>query len=419
LPYLDYPEDRSQPNFRVSFTTLVFPLDLSYRRSLVELRRYLIVMSTAIPEDMPAMEPPDGQVSNFDDPPSLHAWTLGVGITCMALMTLAVAIRTYTKAIILREMRHEDYVALVALVGFLAWGAIYIYLSSIGLTRDLWNIRAMDMSYLLYMANVFQIVYPIAMGAAKYFICVQLKRIFCPSQSSRTAAWWALQSLIVATIMYYISCFFTFLFQCTPREKIWNPAIDGTCIDNNAGVLSAGLINLILDLGILIVPCWALWHLQLPMKRKLGAISIFAVGVFTCAIAAAGVAYRIPLLTEANQTAEIARVGLWTFAELAGTMIVGCMPMFPRFYEHSIIVQGPTSIFRSVKSLLSTSSQITRETQVSKGSQFSKGSRANKSTDRIVITSQFTMEDTRNESDYIELRDSEQQKSNWRTFDAV
>jgi hypothetical protein len=254
LPYVDYPEDRSQPYFRVSFTTLVFPLDLSYRRSLVELRRYLIVMSTAIPEDMPAMEPPDGQVSNFDDPPSLHAWTLGVGITCMALMTLAVAIRTYTKAIILREMRHEDYVALVALVGFLAWGAIYIYLSSIGLTRDLWNIRAMDMSYLLYMANVFQIVYPIAMGAAKYFICVQLKRIFCPSQSSRTAAWWALQSLIVATIMYYISCFFTFLFQCTPREKIWNPAIDGTCIDNNAGVLSAGLINLILDLGGAQVP---------------------------------------------------------------------------------------------------------------------------------------------------------------------
>jgi hypothetical protein len=33
----------------------------------------------------------------------------------------------------------------------------------------------------------------------------------------------------------------------------------------------------------------------------------------TCAIAAAGVAYRIPLLREQNQTKAIADVGLWTY----------------------------------------------------------------------------------------------------------
>jgi hypothetical protein len=154
----------------------------------------------------------------------------------------------------------------------------------------------MDMSYLLFvgvfdvpfdigrltwskMANIFQLVYPVAMGAAKYFVCVQLKRIFCPHSSLRSAVWWALHGLIAASIMYYISCFFTFLFQCVPREKIWNPAVEGKCIDNNAGVLSAGLINLILDVGILIVPCWAIWHLQMPMQRKMGAVSIFAVGI--------------------------------------------------------------------------------------------------------------------------------------------
>lgn len=117
------------------------------------------------------------------------------------------------------------------------------------------------------------------MGAAKYFICVQLKRIFCPPGSSKGKVWWALQILIAATVGYYISCFFTFLFQCIPREKIWHPMVEGRCIDNKGGVLSAGLINLILDLGLLLVPCWAIWHLQMPLKRRLGAISIFSVGV--------------------------------------------------------------------------------------------------------------------------------------------
>ncbi|ROV89136.1 hypothetical protein VSDG_08882 [Cytospora chrysosperma] len=67
-------------------------------------------------EDIPVILPPKGTTSNFDDPPSFHAWTLGVGITCMAVMTIAVSVRTYTKVSILRQMRHEDYVALFAMV---------------------------------------------------------------------------------------------------------------------------------------------------------------------------------------------------------------------------------------------------------------------------------------------------------------
>ncbi|KAH8594969.1 putative integral membrane protein PTH11 [Bisporella sp. PMI_857] len=326
------------------------------------------------PKEMSAMPPPLGIESNFDNPPSLHAWTLGVGITCMALMTLAVSIRTYTKAVILRDMKHEDYVAIFALVGFLAWGGIYIYLSAIGLTRDLWNIRAIDMPHILYLCNVFQVIYPPAMGAAKYFICIQLKRIFCPQGLVRGAVWWALQILIGATFIYYVSCFFTFMFQCVPREKIWNPNIDGRCIDNQAGVLSAGLINLLLDLGLLIVPIWAIWHLQMPLNRKLGAITIFAVGIL--------------------------------FAELAGTMVVGCMPMFPRFYEHTRFLKGPLSSLQSLKSILSTRAQNSQDTKFSESSMPSR---------RIVVTSEFSRKDTVRNPDYIELRDGE----HWRSHGAV
>ncbi|KAG6358121.1 hypothetical protein INS49_014005 [Diaporthe citri] len=62
-----------------------------------------------IPEDMPVIPPPNGTTSNFDDPPSLYEATLGVGITSMVIMTVAVGIRTYTKAVILKDMKHEDY----------------------------------------------------------------------------------------------------------------------------------------------------------------------------------------------------------------------------------------------------------------------------------------------------------------------
>ncbi len=114
---------------------------------------------------------------------------------------------------------------------------------------------------------------------AKYFILVQLKRIFCP-RGNKSTVWWVIQILIAATVIYYISCFSTFLFQFIPREKIWNPTVDGKCVDNNAAILSAGLINLLLDLGILATPIWAICHLQMNMQRKLRVASIFAVGIW-------------------------------------------------------------------------------------------------------------------------------------------
>ncbi|KAK0615336.1 hypothetical protein B0T17DRAFT_497692 [Bombardia bombarda] len=270
----------------------------------------------SIPYDTPSIPPPPGIVSDFVDPPSYHAVTMGVGIASCVIMTVSVGIRTWTKAVILRDMRHEDYVALVALIGFLAWGIIYMYLSHLGLTRDLWNIRAVDLSYLLYLANVFQLVYPWAMLAAKYFVLIQLERIFCPS-GFKNSVYWIIKGMLAATFGYYIGCFFLFLFQCVPREKIWNPAIEGTCVNNNGAVLSAGLINLFLDLGILFVPIFAIWRLQMSIKRKLGVMSIFAVGI--------------------------------AFAELVGTIVVGCMPTFPRFFDYALKEGGPLSLFYSIR----------------------------------------------------------------------
>ena len=131
------------------------------------------------------------------------------------------------------------------------------------------------------MSNIYSILYAPSMGATKYFVCVQLRRIFCPHETSklRSPVWWALQALIVTNVLYYVIFFFTFVFQCIPRRKIWDPTVEGRCLDSNTNAFVGGVINLILDIGALIVPIWAIWHLQMTFKRKLGAVAIFATGI--------------------------------------------------------------------------------------------------------------------------------------------
>lgn len=117
------------------------------------------------------------------------------------------------------------------------------------------------------------------MGAAKYFVCVQLLRIFCPLGSRKTLVWWALNILITIIVSYYFSLFISFILQCIPREAIWNTAVQGRCVDTGAIAVSTGTMNLILDVVILCVPLWAIGNLHLSLKLKLGAASVFAVGI--------------------------------------------------------------------------------------------------------------------------------------------
>lgn len=128
------------------------------------------------------------------------------------------------------------------------------------------------MSYLAEITNA-----P-TMFAAKCSILFQFRRLFCTGQT-RDSIFWSIHVLIFLCAAYYISAIFTFTFQCIPREKTWNPFLDGQCIDVAAAIVVQGSINLFLDIGILITPLWAIWRLQLPMKRKLGISAVFGVGV--------------------------------------------------------------------------------------------------------------------------------------------
>lgn len=168
---------------------------------------------------------------------------------------------------------------------------------------------------------------------AKWSILFQFRRLFCTGQV-RDATFWSIHILIFLCAAYYFSAVFTFTFQCLPREKTWNPLLEGHCINVSAAIVSQGAANLLLDLGILITPIWAVWNLQLSLKHKIGVSAVFGVGLLTCAIAAVGVVVRIPLLEDKDPdlTWLITKVGIWTMVEYCGTIFVGCMPSFPRFF---------------------------------------------------------------------------------------
>lgn len=67
--------------------------------------------------DGPAAPPPDGEVSNFVDPPNNNGLAIGVMALCTAVVVICLAIRLYAKLGIIRKAQTQEYLILTAFVG--------------------------------------------------------------------------------------------------------------------------------------------------------------------------------------------------------------------------------------------------------------------------------------------------------------
>ena len=66
---------------------------------------------------------------------------------------------------------------------------------------------------------------------------------------------------------------------CMPVAKNWDSLIPGTCANQKMAYLFAGIVNLILDVGIITLPIPVLWRLQMPFGRKLSIAAMFGLGI--------------------------------------------------------------------------------------------------------------------------------------------
>lgn len=162
--------------------------------------------------------------------------------------------------------------------------------------------------------------------------------------------------LIWANLCFYLIATFMQIFQCIPREMIWNKFVkDGHCLPIAPTTLSTGVYNVGSDLIILILPLYTIWKLQMPLKSKIAVSAVFATGS-TCVepllfslpsrmlsnpynhsafVACVLRLYYNIKLTEfayVNEAPGILQVAIWTIAELAIGITWSCLPMVKKFF---------------------------------------------------------------------------------------
>lgn len=118
-----------------------------------------------------------------------------------------------------------------------------------------------------------ELLYVAAILSVKLSILALYRRIF---QDSRFRPWLYATGLIV--IAYSIASFFTFLLQCVPLDKGWDPTVKGTCLDLGLAFTVTGAVNIFTDVLILSLPLPSLLKLNMQTSGKIQVICMFLLG---------------------------------------------------------------------------------------------------------------------------------------------
>ncbi|KAF2965605.1 hypothetical protein GQX73_g7967 [Xylaria multiplex] len=161
---------------------------------------------------------------------------------------------------------------------FAAFTGVKLAANTYGQGQHQWNVSVTNLSHILLLANLLEILYGPTMFFAKYTVLRQIESIFYRHQQTTSA------------------------------------------------------INVVSDISILIIPTVAVWNLQLTPKKKLGVSVVFAVGIFACIACIVRLYYSVKLTQSEDATWHIEPVGSWALAEFTTVILVACFPMLPRLF---------------------------------------------------------------------------------------
>ncbi|KAF1951578.1 hypothetical protein CC80DRAFT_495977 [Byssothecium circinans] len=282
----------------------------------------------------PAAKPPPGVIPNFEDPEDSNKKITILCILAAVIGTPFVGIRLYTRWVLIRRVLFEDVCLLMgALLSGFGLELTVLRTMPLHYGAHQWNIPYKNLIKYLTLAHAATLMFNVIMLLLRLAIIVQIMRAFVPPRT-RNFTFWAACGLIVANVMFWATITMLEIFSCTPREKLWNPIVEGKCIDRHAYQVASAVMNMASEMLILLLPQRVIWNLSLTRTQRLGLSLLFALGIATIASSTLRLAYTIKLWPTNDITYFIADgITLWTIPEITCSLLVPCLPVIPQFIK--------------------------------------------------------------------------------------
>ncbi|KAI5467652.1 hypothetical protein BGZ63DRAFT_32648 [Mariannaea sp. PMI_226] len=86
---------------------------------------------------------------------------------------------------------------------------------------------------------------------------------------------------IVLVFLGHLGCTLSLVFACKPVSRSWNPLSEGVCLAPGPSFTGYAVVTIISDIVVALLPVPVLVKLEIRLKKKIGLIAIFTLGLFT------------------------------------------------------------------------------------------------------------------------------------------
>ncbi|TDZ30088.1 hypothetical protein CTRI78_v011889 [Colletotrichum trifolii] len=248
-----------------------------------------------------------------------------IGVVFLALGLLGFGLRVMARLCVgTQTWGPDDWVMLLAVAMMIPLNALSIPISRVALGKDMWNVSPDDVTQFLYLFFWDELLYLGALPVTKISILLFYLKIF-PRKEIRIACW----VFIGLNVAYLIVFELISIFQCSPVDgawRAWDKEYPAKCNNINIQGWAAAGVNIVLDLGTLILPLNELYKLSLSTKKKVQIMLMFSVGFFVTIVSIVRLRSLASYATTSNVTQDYVEVGYWSTIEVPVGILCACMP---------------------------------------------------------------------------------------------
>ncbi|KAK8901452.1 hypothetical protein QC760_009891 [Botrytis cinerea] len=198
-----------------------------------------------------------------------------------------------------------------------------------GLGRDQDTLNRMELENYQKYAYASQLVYIPTLCFAKLSTLFYLRAL---TPDSNYAIFNRLTEICV--ILWALSAEFSILFQCNMPNP-WAVLSTGKCFNIGAFWKATGVLDIATDCGIILLPIFLVWGLQMQLRRKVLVFIAFGTRMFILPLSIV----RLVVIsssgspTLSNQTLVSYRNYLWTSVQLNSAIFFACLSFLKPFME--------------------------------------------------------------------------------------
>ncbi|KAF3492349.1 uncharacterized protein GIQ15_01866 [Arthroderma uncinatum] len=272
----------------------------------------------ADPSKIPIAPNPNGDPSNFINPPSLESTVLSLGLALICISIACLSLRLFANYRRTRRLCLDDYLCLLGEVAGVGYWAVIYSVARDGTAKHSWDapISVITSSFIKKHFAQQMLSLP-ALWATKAAVLALYIRIFDSTRWMRRTCY----ACIVIMFLFYGANVVLAIVYCLPRRgDPWDAAVLDRCGDPGALSVSIGAFSVFSNIVLFCLPFPIIFERRLAPPKIIGLTGVFLVALSTLTTSIMALRYRVKSFLGEDQLWNGFTVTITTFAEIFGTV---------------------------------------------------------------------------------------------------